>query len=201
MQKVRLILLLITILFFVSGCMPDFRVDLTYDRVVNAAGGSGEIYIAKPKDISSIDRLSSGEWILGTVRGAFGEKKFDIVTPTNVGDWIVDALTQELTFSGYHVNLVSALPQGASKGIDLTLLKLTVNHGGVWKLGAVSDVQFRVDIVDRGIKTKSFDVLATGDERTALVGVGVKNVGISLRKAMQIAMHHTVPEIIKTLER
>lgn len=188
------------LLFLMSGCMPDFKVDLTYDRVVNATGGSGAILIAKPKDVSNLGRLPSGEWVLGTVKGSFGGKKFDIVTPTNVGDWIVSALTQELSFAGYHVNTVTELPEGVLKGIDLTILKVSVNHGGVWKLGAVSDVQFRVDIVEKGIKTKSFNVLATGDERTLLVGVGVKNVGISLRKAMQIGMQQAVPEIIKSVE-
>jgi hypothetical protein len=126
-------------------------------------------------------------------------KTADVVTENNIGDWIVGALVQELSFAGYNTRTVSELPSDASKGIDLTVLKVFVDQDpGFWTVGAISDIQFTVEIWKNGIKAKVLNIAAKGDERSMAGTAETK--GISLRKAMQAAMQQAVPEIIKTLE-
>jgi ribosomal protein S5 len=106
---------------------------------------------------------------------------------------------QELSFAGYNTKTVSELPNDVSKGIDLTVLKVFVDQDpGFWTVGAISDVQFMVEIWKNGVRVKSFNVVAKGDERSMAGTAETK--GKSLRKAMQAAIQQAVPEIIKTLE-
>ncbi len=181
-----------------SCAFVDQKVDLSYERTVNARGGSGEVFIAKPKEQHSLVKKSNS-WVIGTVKNTMGMKTADVVTENNIGDWIVGALVQELSFAGYNTRTVSELPNDASKGIDLTVLKVFVDQDpGFWTVGAISDIQFTVEIWKNGIKAKVLNIAAKGDERSMAGTAETK--GISLRKAMQAAMQQAVPEIIKTLE-
>lgn len=189
----------LALLALTNCAFVDQKVDLSYEKVVNARGGSGEVFIAKPKNSHNLNRKPSGDWIIGTVKNTYGMKTADVITNNDIGDWIVGALMQELTFAGYSVKPVTELPNDVSKGIDLTVLKVFVDQDpGFWTVGAISDVQFMVEIWKNGVKIKSFNVAAKGDERSMAGTAETK--GVSLRKAMQAAMQQAVPEIIKTLE-
>jgi hypothetical protein len=127
-------------------------------------------------------------------------KTADVITENNLGDWLVGALVQELSFAGYHTKTVSTLPNDVSKGLDLTILKVYVDQDpGFWTVGAISDVQFTVEIWKNGMKAKALNITAKGDERSMVGSAETK--GISFRKAMQAAMQQAVPAIIKTLEQ
>uniref|UniRef100_A0A7C4EK99 Lipoprotein n=1 Tax=Thermodesulfovibrio aggregans TaxID=86166 RepID=A0A7C4EK99_9BACT len=183
----------------ISCAFVDQKIDLTYERTVNAKGGSGEVFIAKPKNNTGLNKKPTGEWIIGTVKNTYGMKTADVVTSNDIEDWIVKALMQELSFAGYTVTPVIELPEDVPKGIDLTILKVFVDQDvGFWTVGAISDVQFTVEIWKNGVKVKIFNVIAKGDERSIVGSAETK--GISLRKALQSAMQQAVPEIIKTLE-
>lgn len=194
------ILLICTALLVLANCaFVDQKVDLSYEKVVNARGGSGEVFIAKPKNSHNLNRKPSGDWIIGTVKNTYGMKTADVITSNDIGDWIVSALMQELTFAGYSVKPVTELPNDVSKGIDLTVLKVFVDQDpGFWTVGAISDLQFVVEAWKNGVKVKSFNVAAKGDERSMAGSAETK--GVSLRKALQAAMQQAVPEIIRTME-
>ncbi|HAK89026.1 MAG TPA: hypothetical protein DHV16_04405 [Nitrospiraceae bacterium] len=184
---------------FIGCAFVDQKVDLSYEKVVNTRGGSGDVFIAKPKDHHNIMKKADG-WLIGTVKNTYGMKTADVVTENDIGDWVVRALTQELSFAGYNVMPVTMLPDNVSKGIDLTVLKVFVDQDpGFWTVGAISDVQFAVEMWKNGMKVKSFNVSAKGDDRSMMGSAETK--AISLRKAMQAAMQQAVPEIIKTLEQ
>lgn len=183
-----------------TGCaFIDQKVDMSYERIVNARGGSGEVLIAKPKEHQSLMKKSNS-WIVGTVKNTLGMKTADVITENNLGDWLVGALVQELSVAGYNAKTVSALPNDVSKGLDLTILKVYVDQDpGFWTVGAISDVQFTVEIWKNGMKAKALNIAAKGDERSMVGSAETK--GISFRKAMQAAMQQAVPAIIKTLEQ
>ena len=175
------------------------KVDLSYERTVNARGGSGELFIAKPKEHQSLIKKSTS-WVIGTVKNTLGMKTADVITENDIGDWLVGALTQELSIAGYRIKTVSVLPNDVSKGLDLTILKVFVDQDpGMFTVGAISDVQFTVEIWKNSIMAKSLIIAAKGDERSMVGSAETK--GISFRKAMQAAMQEAVPAIIKTLEQ
>jgi len=183
-----------------TGCaFIDQRVDLSYERIVNARGGSGELFIAKPKEHQSLIKKSTS-WVIGTVKNTMGMKTADVITENDIGDWLVGALSQELSVAGYSIKTVSVLPNDVSKGLDLTILKVFVDQDpGMFTVGAISDVQFTVEIWKNSIMAKSLIIAAKGDERSMVGSAETK--GISFRKAMQAAMQEAVPAIIKTLEQ
>ncbi len=199
--KTKAILIGLFVLFcmtFIGCAFVDQKVDLAYERTVNARGGSGEVFIAKPKEHHNLNKKANG-LVIGTVKNAMGMKTADVVTENNIGDWIVGALVQELSVAGYNTKTVSALPHDVSKGLDLTVLKVFVDQDpGFWTVGAISDVQFTVEIWKNSIKAKVLNIAAKGDDRSMMGSAETK--AISLRKAMQAAMQQAVPEIIKTLE-
>lgn len=196
----KTIAIILTGIILFAGCaFVDERVDLTYERTVNAKGGTGEVYIAKPKDNTGLNKKPSGEIIIGTVKNTYGMKTADVITSNDIGDWIVKAFMQELSFAGYTVIPVTELPDDVPKGIDLTILRVFVDQDpGFWTVGAISDIQFTVEIWKNGVKVKIINVMAKGDERSVMGSAETK--GISLKKALQSAMQQAIPEIIKTLE-
>lgn len=100
MPRIVIAILAGLVLLVSLGCpFVDQRIDLTYQRIVNAHGGSGEIFIAKPKEQHS-QQKKSGQLIIGEVITGFGAKGADVVTNSDAGDWIVAALMQELSFAG-----------------------------------------------------------------------------------------------------
>ena len=93
-------------------------------------------------------------------------KTADVITENDIGNWLVDALSQELSVAGYSIKTVSELPNDVSKGLDLTILKVYVDQDpGFTSVGAISDVQFEVEIWKNGIKAKALKIAAKGDER------------------------------------
>lgn len=201
-MKTKVISVGIFVLSFIvfTGCaFVDQKVDLSYERTVNASGGSGELFIAKPKEHQSLTKKSTS-WVVGTVKNTLGMKTADVITENDIGDWLVGALSQELSVAGYSIKTVSELPNDVSKGLDLTILKVFVDQDpGFTSVGAISDVRFAVEIWKNGIKAKALNIAAKGDERS-MIG-SAKTKGISFRKAMQAAMQEAVPTIIKTLEQ
>ena len=203
MQRMRHMAILI-IAFLLScstflGCaFVDQKVDLTYERLLIASGGYGDLFIAKAKEQHNLERKGSGV-IIGTVKNTYGMKTADVVTFDNVGDWIVNALSQELSSAGYNVKTVLVLPSDVIRGLNVTVLRLYVDQDpGFWTVGAITDLHFIVKAWRNGSKIKSFTLVAKGDDRS--VAGSPKTKGISLRKALQSAMKQVVPEIVKTFD-
>lgn len=195
----KTIVILAGILTILGCAFVDQRVELSYETVVNAKGGSGDVFIAKPKETHNLNKKSSGEWIIGTVKNTYGMKTADVVTGNDIGDWIAGALLKELSLAGYNVIPVTELPEDVPKGIDITILRVFVDQDvGFWTVGAISDLQFTVELWKNGVKVKILNVSAKGDERDVMGTAQTK--GISLKKALQSAMSQAVPEIIKTFE-
>lgn len=200
MTRLKTGLFVLFCMAYTSCAFVDQKVDLLYERTVNARGGSGQIFIAKPKEHQRLTKKSN-TWVVGTVKNTLGMKTADVITESNIGDWLVGALVQELSVAGYDTKTVSVLPDDVTKGLDLTVLKVFVESDpGFWTFGAISDVQFTVEIYKNGSKAKALNIVAKGDERSA-VGGSAWTKGISFRKAMQAAMQQVVPEIIRTLEQ
>jgi hypothetical protein len=63
MMTMTLVLFVVSL---VAGCgMKNQRVGLTYDTIVGAGGGGGELFIAEPPEKFAADKTPGGLWILG----------------------------------------------------------------------------------------------------------------------------------------
>lgn len=193
------------------GCaFVDQRVDLTYGKVVRASGGSGELMIA-PAQVAAMPRKDSST-VIGDVRNGFNTRTADVLTASDIGDWVNGALIAELGDAGYAMRPVRELPKDVVRGIQVYVRTLHVDNGAVGgatglgdlvgelqQLGAVTDLTFAVTIWRDGARVKVLDVAAKGGERYEDVFSAEKKA-ISLRKALQAAMRKAVPEIQRVFE-
>lgn len=123
MIRLYFLILLSAMLLMIMGCSAQHNVVLSYDKSLNLSGGSGEITIAKPMILQSFKKNSSGQILLGDYWDAV---TWDIVTDSNISDWIANALGQELKSAGYKVNYVNEITTETTKGLTVTLLKFAI---------------------------------------------------------------------------
>lgn len=202
--RIKLILIGVLLILLLIGCAGEYKIDLSYERIVNARGGSGEILIAKPKD--EIPMRPSGQYIIGTYR--INVREIDIITDTNISDWVVSALEQELSASGYKPKMVLELPGNVSKGINIIISKVYLEkltkraEGGFPEPLIICDIELIIEIWKDGVKVRSLNIESAGDksEINIFTTSWKKEREIAAQEALQHAMQQAIPEIIKTLE-
>jgi hypothetical protein len=190
------------LMLLISSCaFVNRNVDLTYEKIVNAGGGSGIVFVAKPVEVHNLPKNPEGLLIVGSanpvahIEGLTGS----ILIPDNIGNWVVDALRQELSTSGYTVKPVLTLPRNTTKGLEVTVLGINDKlKTGFFSATLSVDLQFSVEIFKNGNKIKSLKTSGRGEEATSTLSASVW--GSCLRKALQNAMQQVIPQIIKTLE-
>ena len=182
------------LLFVAAGCAPlDKRVDLTYQRFANAAGGSGQILVAEPVMKQNLPKLPLGERVVGKAESV------DIVIKESPVNWLLSALVQELSAAGYDVKTVPALPTGVSKGVQATILILSANQpSNLLTLTTVTEVKLEAQLWKNGQIIKTLSASARAQEEG--MDRSSEPVRSALEKTLQAAMQELVPDIIKALE-
>lgn len=200
-MKIRFfVIALFSCFLFLNGCaFVDQEVDLTYKNQDIAKGGKEKLYLEKPKDKIGLKKDESNSTIIGTVENTYGMKTANCVTNDNVANWIANSLMIELKDAGYDVIPVNKLYKTISKGISIEVLEVWVDQDpGFWTVGAISKVNYKINIYKGGKKIASLNIKGKGDKRSA-AGTA-KTKGISLRKAMMATTKKAVPKIINILE-
>lgn len=200
MKAIKVMVIVMVMGFFLSGILigcasVDQKVSLTYEKIVNAKGGSGKVLIAKPVEKFKAGKKTSGALILGVVKGT----DRDIVTSDRVGDWVTLAFFQELRAAGYEVETVFELPKDVSKGIVLTISELsTVQDMRVATAVTVSNMKLTVEAWKDGKVIKTFSYSGF-DEREAL-DTSADPITKSLRVTLQSIAQQAILDLIKVLE-
>ena len=180
-----------------GGClyMIPTRTDLVYEKSGSATGGFGEIFVAKPEHHLSRDPEG---W---TIIGSNGPGAKPILTQSDVSDWVAGALIQELSAAGYKPTAVTALPQGAPKGVTTNISRMWVTHEVTgWGAAAPSSLELEIRVVRGGVSVANLKVAAKGDFSSNFPTSMARQKAFSLQKALQEALAQAVPEIIKNLE-
>ncbi|MCI4627143.1 MAG: hypothetical protein L3V56_14440 [Candidatus Magnetoovum sp. WYHC-5] len=191
------------LILFISGCaFVDQKVELQYDtvsaHVINSNSVKEKLLLSKNMDNVNLSKNESGKLIIGTVRNGYGMHTADVVTDKDVGDWIINAFKDEFSIFGYDVNIVDKLPVDIAKGINLVILRVFVDQDpGFFTVGAISDIQFNVEIWKDSVKVKTVNVIGKADERNLASFSNDKE--LSLKKALQDALKKSIHEIIDTL--
>ncbi len=183
-----------------AGCATvDQRVDLLYEPVVHAVGGSGDLFVAQEGGTSSPGENAPVQWILGGITDENGEQLANIVTDIPPKDLVVSAYTNELRAAGYSLLPEKALPAGVAKGIVFKHLAVNLSEtSSTVKVDATCTVKVSAELWKNGSKmtTLSFETSYSDTaitERDQLA----RN---TLKKALQNLMKQSVPEIIRMLE-
>ena len=181
-------------LLIATGCAPlEKRVDLTYQSVVNATGGSGQVFVAEPVMKQRLPELPSGKQVVGKAENV------DVVIKERPVNWLLSALVHELSAAGYDVRTVPALPAGVSKGVQATVLALSANQSSnVLTITTVTEVKLEAQLWKNGRIIKTLTAAARDQEEG--MDRSSEPIRWALEKTLQRAMQELVPDIIKSLE-
>ena len=157
------------------------------------AGGSGEIYLAKPVIDVRFGKMP-GRTVLGLVRNTGTQ----IVTSDDISDWIMGALTDELYPAGYEIRTVPALPVGVSRGVLVWVKGLSANQEDEGLILSTStEMELSAEIWKEGRLSKTLTVkVGSRDEGVDRSGT---TVTVSLQKTLQSAMVQLLPGIVDAL--
>jgi hypothetical protein len=183
----------------IAGCATyDQKVTLLYQPVVNAVGGSGELYLAAAGGRAGTGKAGSVQWIIGKVKDTDGVQVGDIVTTVSPNDMVLDAFNRELKVSGYRVTQVNTLPEGVSKGVVISSIDMNLEEVvSIVKVEGQSRLTVSLELWKNGKIFKKlyyqtgFSDFAIKDRNTLLP--------TTLQKALQELMKQAVPEIIRQI--
>ncbi len=178
------------------GCTPlEKRVDLTYQRSVTAPRGSGEVYVVRPLVEQQLRKVPGSLPVIGTVK----EAGTQIIATSDVADWVMRALVQELSSAGYTTKTVSQILPGAGKGVRVRVTRLSVNQtiSGL-VITTSTDIGLAADVWKNGQLVKTLSVSTGGQDQG--LDRSASFVSMSLQRALQSAMQQLIPGIVNTLE-
>jgi hypothetical protein len=182
------------LLLFAANCAQvEKRVDLTYERLVNATGGAGQVFVAQPMERYSVAVFPAGRQVIGKAVNA------DVVVKESPVTWLLSALVQELSAAGYEVNTVPNLPAGVSKGVKAAILTLSANQSSkVVTITTITEVKLEIQLWKSGQLINTLTAGARDQEEG--LDRSAEPIGRALEKTLQRAMQELVPDIIKSLE-
>jgi len=187
-------LILISIL---SGCATfDQKISLTYKPVNRPFGrNSGDIFVSLT-EAASLLRNTRGEWIVGSLNNVHGVRQADLLSDRSLGEWISDALVQELKQAGYSATYAAPLAARAAQAIVINDINVFMNvDKGALTVETKQELKFNADIVINGSKIKTFAIAARNKETFPLTASKEEKERIMLQ-SLQDAMQRLMPELI-----
>ncbi len=113
----------------VPGCaFIDQRLDLAYERGTTAVPGRGSGIVAITKPTGPELDVKNGQAIIGTVKNTYGMTTAKAIANTPVQEWIMGALSTELTGAGYQVQSLDSLPANCPRGVEVRIVKVWVDQ-------------------------------------------------------------------------
>lgn len=230
MQTCKSAVILYGMLFsvVVAGCATtDQKLSRQYQPVVNATGGSGELYLAvtdaepmalsrgnkprmrlsvsgeKPKARSrggkpALRKGATAKYVVVTVKNDSGKKLGIIVSSLASDELLRDALREELNAAGYTVRQVNTLPEDAAKGISLSRVYVDAEQvTGLLEVEGTCKVSVSLDLWRNGARVRRLDYVSSYSD--SAITDRDQLLQATLQKALQDVMRQAIPEVINTL--
>ncbi|MDD5286814.1 MAG: hypothetical protein PHD54_13240 [Desulfuromonadaceae bacterium] len=185
------------LIFMLSGCVTvDQKINLTYKPLDRSSGrNSGDVLVSR-SDAASQLRNAKGEWVVGSLNNIHGVRQADILSDRMIGEWISDALVQELKKAGYSAKYAAQLPPATVRGVVIDDINVFMN---VIKGNVTSEtrheLKFNVDIILGGLKIKTVTIAAR-DNKTLPLTVSQEEKERIMLQSLQDAMQQVIPELI-----
>lgn len=188
---------LLILLTLLSGCATvDQKLSLIYRPVDRPFGrNTGEILVSRT-DAGSPLKNKSGEWIVGSQNNVHGVRQADLLSDRSVGEWISDALVQELGQAGYKASYVTTLPEGVARAVRISDINVFMNvNKGILTTDTRQELKFDVDIILGGTKVKTL-AIAARDNKTLTFSASLEEKEVIMRQSLKDAMQQLIPELI-----
>jgi hypothetical protein len=179
------------------GCATlDQKINLTYKPVDRPFGrNSGDVLVSRV-DPASLLRNTKGEWVIGSLNNANGVKQADLLSDRALGEWVSDALVQELLQAGYSTKYAVQLPSGVARAAVINDISVFMNvDSGIGRAETKQELKFNVDIILNGLKIKTL-AIAARDNKTLPLTASQEEKERIMRQSLQDAMQQVMPELI-----
>lgn len=194
-MKTVVIILAIAFAAVTAGCASNYKmVDLSYEKSVNAKGGTGDLFIANPIEKHGASKLPSGVTVIGNVKNS----DVLVATKDSISEWVMTSLMHEFYSAGYNVKTAPELPADVTKGIKVIITKISANQipeEMVVKDETVIGIDVEVWKEGKLIKTLTFENKNEGKGLRRTAGL----ISVMLKRTLQDIVQQIVPNVMKTL--
>ncbi len=190
----------VAIMALFEGCATyDQSVTMLYHPAANAAGGSGELYLAGAGMPPVSENPGNIKWIIGKVTYSDWRQSGDIVSKVSPNDMVLDALNRELAIAGYRVRRVNGLPGDAVKGIVVTMTDINLDEdSSLIKVAGSCRASVSLELWKNGNKVRKLDYQSKFSDEV-IKGRDMLFLQTVLQNALQDVMKQAVPEIIRQM--
>ena len=153
MNKLIPAVIFVSCAWFFTGCAATSPMSILYAPSVGETGGTGTLYLkgATPRAVG--DGTRNLRWVIGRRTGLDGNVTGDILSVRSSEDMVLDAFNVELGASGYRVEVVSSLPSGVRKGVELSSVQVEVEESTLFPgKKATGSVKVWLEIWKDGVK-------------------------------------------------
>lgn len=197
-RALTLSLFLIMLVSLLSGCATtvDQKITLSYKPVDSPLGRNrGEVVVSRT-DAASPQRNIRGEWVIGSLNNVYGVRQADLLSDVAAGEWVSDALLQELKQAGYTAAYSATPPAESSRTIVINDINAFLNvNMGTFTVETKHELKFNIDIIINGSKIKTL-AIATRDNKTLPLNASREEKERIMRKSLEDAMQQVIPELV-----
>lgn len=200
MRYFRLVGCVIVLMLFTGCALVDRNIPLTYKCSNLESGKNGNFYIEKPKEITSLPHNKKGQSDIGDIRNSYGMRTADVVTTTDIGEWIASAYAQELTHAGYSVHTVPSLSEETTKGVRFAFKHINIDTDiDFFTIGAIAQVNYNILVFIDGKKVGTIDVEGASETRAGVISDEMYSTAI--QQALGDAVKKSLPYLLKIAEK
>ena len=199
MNKLIPAVIFVSCAWFFTGCAATSPMSILYAPSVGETGGTGTLYLkgATPRAVG--DGTRNLRWVIGRRTGLDGNVTGDILSVRSSEDMVLDAFNVELGASGYRVEVVSSLPSGVRKGVELSSVQVEVEESTLFPgKKATGSVKVWLEIWKDGVKVKRLSYQASASDVSVVHGDRLPKE--TVEKVLAEVMKQAVPDIVTALE-
>lgn len=176
--------IVVLLMIFASGCAFGTRRPILNYTAVTPVRTPNNIAIK----VVAFEDSRINKKAIGEVRNAYGMKTADVITDTNIAEWITNALKSELRNAGYTVI------EAAENEIQGEILKVYCRA----LLSYEGEVTIKVSL--RKGNKKLLDKMYSGEASKLNLVCTAKSYGITLEESLQKAMIKVVSDVDRALQ-
>jgi len=191
----------LSVVIFAGCATTPPPVSILYSPSVEARGGAGALFLkAAGKRATRDNPAQEVRFVIGKQMDSYGAITGEMLSVNSEDDMMLDAMKRELTAAGYSVETGAAMPQGVTKGVELTAVQVGLDEtASIPKIEAEGTVKVSLEVWKNGVAVKKLSYQSKVSD-TSIINRDILPREI-IEKGLLGVLSQAVPDIISTLER
>ena len=199
-SMISVIFLSLSMVIFAGCATTPPPVSILYSPAVEARGGAGILFLKASDKHSASNKENQIRFVIGKQMDSYGAITGEMLSVDSEEDMMLDAMKRELTAAGYSVETGITMPQGVTKGVDLTAVHVGLNEtASIPKIEADGTVKVSLDVWKNGVVVKKLSYESKVSD-TSIINRDILPREI-IEKGLLGVLSQAIPDIISSLER